>query len=154
MIHWAALGIFFKAASWPIAYLFVAKGHTKLYFYSEMAASLYMLVFNIMGYLWGGLEGLGISFLAGYVIYLVQVFNLAKIKYDFNFERSFQKIFLIQFIVGLLCFFSSKFLDIKYLYFAGSALIIFSSIYSFTELNKRIGLRALITDQFKRKNRE
>ena len=43
MIHWAALGIFFKAASWPIAYLIIAKGDSKLFFYSELAANIYML---------------------------------------------------------------------------------------------------------------
>jgi len=152
MIHWAALGIFFKAASWPIAYVFVAKGHTRLYFYSEMTANLYMLAFNILGYLWGGLEGLGISFLTGYFVYLVQVFLLARIKYDFKFDKAFQKIFLLQFMLGLLCFMSSKFLDNKYLYYFGSILIIFSCFYSFRELNKRIGLKALLTDRFKRRN--
>jgi len=152
MIHWAALGIFFKAASWPIAYVFVAKGHTRLYFYSEMTANLYMLAFNILGYLWGGLEGLGISFLTGYFVYLVQVFLLARIKYDFKFDKAFQKIFFLQFMLGLLCFMSSKFLDNKYLYYFGSILIIFSCFYSFRELNKRIGLKALLTDRFKRRD--
>jgi len=37
MIHWAALGIFFKAASWPIAYLIIAKGDSKTFFMSELA---------------------------------------------------------------------------------------------------------------------
>ena len=32
MIHWAALGIFFKAASWPLAYLIIAKGDSKDFF--------------------------------------------------------------------------------------------------------------------------
>jgi len=152
MIHWAALGIFFKAASWPIAYVFVAKGHTKLFFYSEMTANLYMLGFNILGYMWGGLEGLGISFFAGYLVYLVQVFLLAKIKYDFKFDKAFQKIFCIQFLLGLFCFMSSKFLDNKYLYFLGSVFIVFSCLYSYKELNERLGLKALITDRFKRRD--
>ncbi len=152
MIHWAALGIFFKAASWPIAYVFVAKGHTRLYFYSEMSANLYMLAFNILGFLWGGLEGLGISFLTGYLVYLVQVFLLARIKYAFKFDKAFQKIFGIQFILGLSCFMSSKFLDNKYLYFVGSLLILISCLYSYKELNERIGLKALFTDRFKRRD--
>lgn len=152
MIHWAALGMFFKAASWPIAYVFVAKGHTKLYFYSEMAANLYMLAFNVLGYLWGGLEGLGVSFLAGYLIYLVQVFFLAKIKYAFRFDKAFRKIFGIQFILGLLCFLSSKLFDNKLLYLTGSLFIIFSCLYSYRELNHRIGLKALIMDRFKKRD--
>lgn len=150
MIHWAALGIFFKAASWPIAYLFVAKGHTKLFFYSELAANIYMLIFNILGYSLGGLEGMGISFFAGYVIYLVQVFVLAKMKYAFAFEKAFWKIFVVQIMLGLVCFFCSKFLITKYLYIFGSMLIIFSSFYSLRELDKRLGLKALITERFRK----
>ena len=33
MIHWAILGIFFKAASWSIAFIFLAKGASKLFFW-------------------------------------------------------------------------------------------------------------------------
>jgi O-antigen/teichoic acid export membrane protein len=150
MIHWAALGIFFKAASWPIAYIFVAKGHSKLFFYSELTANIYMLGFNILGYLWIGLEGLGISFFAGYLVYLVQVFLLAKKRYGFSFEKSFKKIFIIQFFIGLLCFLSGKYLNTKYMLFIGSLLIIITSVYSFRELNKRIGLKALITERFRK----
>lgn len=153
MIHWAALGIFFKAASWPIAYIFVAKGHTKLYFYSELLANIYMLAFNILGYMWKGLEGLGISFFAGYLIYLIQVFILAWKKYSFSFEKAFVKIFFVQFIFGVLCFLSGKFLDTKYMYFLGFLLIVFSSLFSFRELNQKIGLKALITDRFRKNNK-
>jgi O-antigen/teichoic acid export membrane protein len=69
MIHWAALGIFFKAASWPIAYLIIAKGDSKLFFYSELTVNIYTLGLNILGYQLKGLEGLGISFFVGYLLY-------------------------------------------------------------------------------------
>jgi O-antigen/teichoic acid export membrane protein len=151
MIHWAALGIFFKAASWPVAYIFVAKGHTKLFFYNELTANLYMLGFNIIGYKWGGLEGLGISFFAGYLVYFIQVFSLTRIKYSFTFEKAFQKIFGIQILLGTFCFLSTKFLTTKPMYFLGSFLIICSSYYSFKELNNRIDLKALLTQILKKK---
>jgi O-antigen/teichoic acid export membrane protein len=147
MIHWAALGIFFKAASWPIAYLLVAKGNTKLFFYNELTANIYMLGFNILGYQWKGLEGLGISFLLGYLIYVVQVYILAKRKYTFNFEKAFYKIFGIQFLLGILCFASSRLLNPPYVYFLGSFLILFSCYYSFRELNKRLRLIPLILEK-------
>jgi O-antigen/teichoic acid export membrane protein len=147
MIHWAALGIFFKAASWPIAYLLVAKGDTKLFFYNELTSNIYMLGFNILGYQWNGLEGLGISFLLGYLIYVVQVCILAKRKYTFSFEKAFYKIFGIQFLLGILCFASSRLLNSPYVYFLGSFLILFSCYYSFRELNKRLKLIPLILEK-------
>lgn len=148
MIHWAALGIFFKATSWPIAYIFVAKGYTKLFFYSELSANVYMLIFNILGFMFGGLEGLGISFFAGYLIYLIQVFTLARINFGFSFEKAFYRIFGIQFLLGIMCFMTGKLLTVKYLYVIGSLFIITSTLYSFKELDKRIGLKALIAERF------
>jgi O-antigen/teichoic acid export membrane protein len=152
MIHWAVLGIFFKATSWPIAYIIVAKGHSKLFFYNELIANLYMLFFNIIGYQLGGLEGLGISFLLGYIIYLVQIYVLARSKYKFSFENAFYKIFTIQFILGIFCFASSRLLIHTYSYFLGSLIILLSSYYSLRELNKRLGLLPFIKERLK-KNR-
>lgn len=140
MIHWAALGIFAKAASWPIAYLLIAKGHTKLFFYNEVVANLYMLGLNMLGYEWKGLEGLGISFMAGYSIYFFQVFFLCRYKYKFNFERKFFRILAIQLIIGAACFLTSRLMISFSFYFFGSVLIIISGLYSFKELNKRLKL--------------
>src|SRR5690606_21991377 len=74
MIYWAALGMFFKAASWSIATMFLASGNNKLFFINEFITNLYLLIFNLVGYYFLGLVGLGISFLIAYVIYLIQVF--------------------------------------------------------------------------------
>jgi O-antigen/teichoic acid export membrane protein len=150
MIHWAALGIFFKAASWPIAYLIIAKGHSKLFFYNELIVNIYMLGLNIIGYQWKGLEGLGISFFVGYLLYLVQVFIIVNRKYTFAFQRTFFEIFGIQFVIGLLCFVSSRFINPPYIYIWGSILIIISSLYSLRELNKRLRLIPLILERLKK----
>jgi O-antigen/teichoic acid export membrane protein len=150
MIHWAALGIFLKATSWPIAYLFVAKGNTRLFFTNELTANIYMLGFNVAGYQLGGLEGLGISFFAGYLVYLAQVFIIANRKYTFAFGRKFYKIFCIQFLLGIVCFMSSRLLSSPLLYIAGSLVILLSSFYSLRELDKRLNLIPLIIEKFNR----
>ena len=59
LIYWAILGIFFKAASRTIAYSFLAKGDTTAFFWSELAAIIYTTTFNILGYMYWGLTGLG-----------------------------------------------------------------------------------------------
>ncbi len=150
MIHWAALGIFFKAPSWAIAFLFIAKGHTRLFFYNELSANIYMLAFNIIGYKLGGLEGLGISFFVGYLIYLTQVYLIARAKFGYFFTKSFQSIFLIQFLLGLSCFVGARFLNEIVLYVAGAIVIAGSALYSFRELDKRIGIKNLIADRLKK----
>src|SRR3569623_1165438 len=42
MIHWSILGIFFQALSWSLGYILLAKGASKIYFWNELAAVLYM----------------------------------------------------------------------------------------------------------------
>ena len=48
MIHWAALGMYFKAASWSIGFIFLAKGASRIFLWSEVAANSYMLILNIL----------------------------------------------------------------------------------------------------------
>ena len=144
MIYWAALGMFFKAASWSIGFILVAKGASKTFFWSEAAANTYVLGFNILGYMYGGLEGLGISFLISYIFGLIQIYLIAKIKFDFSYDRVFIIIFIIQFSLAVASFLAVKFLTPSYAYFIGVILILISCSYSLMELDKRLGLKPLI----------
>lgn len=152
MIYWAALGMFFKAVSWAIAFLFLAKGASNLYFWNELAGNLYTLGFNILGYHFGGLTGLGISFLLTYLIYLIQVYIIARVKYKFEFSHSFKKIFGIQIIFIMSSFLSVLYMDQPYLYIVGILLIALSGWTCYHELDKRIGIKELISSYFKKDN--
>jgi O-antigen/teichoic acid export membrane protein len=143
MIHWAALGMFFKAASWSIAFMLLAKGNSKLFFANDLVGNVYTLLFNIIGYKLGGLDGLGISFLAGYFIYFIQVYLLAKTKYEFAFKKNFYELFAIQFFLGLLCFFIVKFMIAPFSYILGTLFIAVSILHALKEIDKRIGLKAI-----------
>ncbi len=138
MIYWAAIGMFFKTATWAIGYILLAKSNSKVFFISELVTNIYTLAFNILGYYYYGLEGLGISFLISYVLSLIQVFLIAKIKYDFSFNNPFLKIFIIQFTMAILSFLLIYFVENSYLYFFGIILICLSSLFSYKELDYRI----------------
>jgi O-antigen/teichoic acid export membrane protein len=146
MILWAALGMFFKAASWSIAFILLAKGASKLYFWNELIANIYILCLNILGYHFLGLTGLGISFMAGYLLYLIQVYLLSKKKYQFSFDTTFLYIFIFQFFLASSCFIVVKFVGKPYSFIIGIGLITISFWYSYKELDKRIGIRMIITN--------
>lgn len=143
MILWAALGMFFKSASWSVSYAFLAKGDKKLFFWSELLANSYLLGLNIAGYYLFGLTGLGISFLIAFSAYLIQVYIITKFKYNFSFNRQFYSIYIIQFILSVFCFLLAMYLTGIYLYAFGSVLLIFSSVYSLKELDKRLDFKSL-----------
>lgn len=141
MILWASLGMLFKAASWAIAFIFLAKGASKLFFWNELITNIYLLVLNLLGYYFWGLTGMGVSFLIAYVLYFIQVFVLSKINYNFSFDTSFIRIFVTQLLLAVGCFISVKLMPTRIAYEIGSVLIVISGAYSFIELDKRINLR-------------
>lgn len=148
MIQWASLGMFFKAISWAIAFVFLANGASKLFFWNELIANIYMLTFNIMGFRYFGLTGLGISFLVGYFFYLLQVYIIAKIKYSLRIQRNTIHLFFNQFLIAILCLVSIKSLIKPYNYMLSISLIFISFFYSIVEFNKKINLKNIINSFF------
>ena len=146
MIHWAILGIFFKAVGWAIGFIFLAKGATKIYFYTYIIATVTILVTNILGYKYLALEGLGIAFLASYILILFPGYLIARVKYQFSFDSSLIQIFLIQFIIALTSFIVVKYTKTPYSYIIGLMLILLSLFYSYNELDKRIDMKSLLID--------
>jgi O-antigen/teichoic acid export membrane protein len=141
MIHWAAMGMLFRAASWSISFVFLAKGDAKLFFWNELSANIYALVLNILGYHFWGLTGLGVSFLFIYVLYLVQVYVIANKKYAFVFTNVFIKVFTFQVILTIVSFMVVRFIVSPYSYFIGILMIIASTFYTYKELDKAMGLK-------------
>jgi O-antigen/teichoic acid export membrane protein len=146
LIQWAALGMYFKAISWCIGFVFLAKGASKVFFWSELIANSYLLFFNVLGYKYFGLTGMGISFLVSYVLVLLQVYFIANYKYEFSFNIALYKIFGFQFILGVLCFIIAKFVPSPWNYIVGLPFITTSIWYSFKELDKRLDLKGIINN--------
>lgn len=144
MIYWASIGVLFKAPGWAIAFILLAKGTAKLYFWNELVAKIYFLALNILGFYFFGLTGLGISYMIGYILYLAQVYLLGSKKFEFSFTGELIRIFLIQFVLAIGSFLAVRYLKSPFSYLAGFGLIVASGWYSFRELDKRIGIRTLL----------
>lgn len=154
MVYWATLGIFFKAVSWAIAFLFLAKGAGKLFFWNEFAGSIYTLGFSLLGYYYGGLTGLGIAFFITYILYLIQVYVIAHLKYKFTFSSSFKMIFVVQFAIALIGFAVVNLAGSTFAYIFGVLLIAVSGWYSYRELEKRIGISEIVQNFVKKFNQK
>jgi len=151
MLYWAIFATFFRALSYVIAVSFMAKADTEVFFWSELTASIYIFGLNILGYRYYGLTGIGISYLLGYLIYLIQVYAISSKRYHFTFNLSVCIIFVIQFMLSSFCillkFFSNNYVS----YFFGIILIAFSTYYSFKELDKRVAILAYLKDKLRKK---
>ena len=149
MIQWAALGVFFQAFSWCIAFIFLAKGDSKVYLWNELIPSMYMLILNCICYYFWGLEGMGLSFLIGYFLYAVQVYIVAKKKYDFRFEAEVLKICFIHLALLITVFLVVYNFSTTIQYTVGLFIIVISIVYSVKIMEKKIGFYTPLLNKIK-----
>ncbi len=142
--QWIVLGMLFKAASWTMGFIILAKGETKLYFWAETIFNAVLLCCNIGGYYLFGLKGIGIGFVVLYIFYFFFIFIICKKKYVFNFTKSFSKIFSIQLFLCTIAFSIAYFFKYSIGYISGGILLVVSFLYSLKELNNRIGIKEFI----------
>ena len=145
MVVWAAFGMLFKAVSWGIAFLFLAKGSSTLFFWNELIFNLCFTALNLIGYYFWGLTGIGYAFILTYFIYMAQVYFIAKKKYDFNLTINVIKILVVQFVFAMLSLFVLFFAKGSIFFIASVSVIILNLIYSYFLLNQRIDLKSLIS---------
>lgn len=78
---WIMVGTVFRALSWCIAFVILAKGSGTIYLVTESISAVVELVLNISFYHLWGLTGLGISYVVWYVIYTLIVWIVYRYTY-------------------------------------------------------------------------
>lgn len=63
------IGVLFRATSWCMAFVILAKGDGMVYILTESISAFSGLALNILGYSLGRFEGLGISYIVWYAVY-------------------------------------------------------------------------------------
>lgn len=144
-VPWIILGIPFKAASWAMGFIILAKGKNWLYFFTELAFSLILLIFSIIGYSKLGLNGLGISFCLMYILYFITMIFVCIHEFKFQYNKAFFKILISTLAFCLIFIIIGELIEFPKAYFPGSLLIILSLLFSIHELNKRVQLKSMLT---------
>lgn len=143
-VVWCAVGVIFQMAAWSVSYVLIAKAESKLFTVCELAVCFYGLGINLLGYYWGGLTGLGISFAVKYLLYLIQVYIIARVRYSFSFSSSFVRLFVIQILIVALGMVIVSCVTSWPRYLLGSIVAILALCYSFKELNNRMDIMSII----------
>jgi PST family polysaccharide transporter len=69
ILEWQLIGDIFKFSSWTMSFAILARCSSSLYFLTESIGGAASLVITWLAVRWFGLSGLGIGFLAAYIIY-------------------------------------------------------------------------------------
>lgn len=151
MLRWAMLGVLLQTASWPLAYVILAKANNKVYLLKEIGSGTYLLCFSLLGYKYFGITGLGIGFVCTYVCGLIQNILLNKYLYKVTLNWQYYKILAPCLMMCGAMFVIILFLDNTiWLYVAGVLIFCGSAWYSFGQLNKKIGIKNIIVTRFKK----
>ncbi|MCB0461784.1 MAG: oligosaccharide flippase family protein [Flavobacteriaceae bacterium] len=152
LVSFGLIGIVFKAASWSMGYYFIAKGDSKVYIKTAIGFNALLLLMSIIGYDYDGLRGLGISFLAYYIIHFSVIYLIMKFRYLFSLNKEFIYVFLacICFcLISLVLTFIGN-AEIKYILL--TVMIILSSWFTLYFINKKVDLRSVINSFIGKKN--
>lgn len=153
MLYWSILGVLFRAASWSLSFIFVAKGNAKIFFFNESFSSFYILLLNLAGYYLLGLTGIGIAFVLGYILYFFHMSILSFILYRIKINVPTIKLLVVQIIFTIITFLVGMFLRDYSRYFLGILIILGSTVYSYIKLDKRIKLSTYVRDFIKSKQK-
>lgn len=150
MITLGIFGVFFKAPGWCLGFTFVAKGDSRAFFWNELVSETYFLIFNILFYKLWGLNGLGLSFVINYIIYLIQVNVVCRKRYDFRLDKNILKSFVPQVFISLVIMLIVIFLPKVYRYTIGVALVALSCYLAYKELSKHINVLGYIKNKIRK----
>jgi O-antigen/teichoic acid export membrane protein len=143
-IFWAVLSIPFKGLVWVLGFVLLAKGDNKLFLIVEVTSNMLLLGFNLLFYKIYGINGLGISILISYSIFIIVMLTILKQKYAFIFSNDVF-ILLAKGMISLsLCLISIYCLGYPKAYFAESIVVIITISYCMFELNKRMNIKEII----------
>ncbi len=144
MVCFGILGMLFKAVSWSMGYILIAKGDSKIFIKTAFGFSILSLILNVFGYYFSGLEGLGFSFLIYYLIHFFVVKRITKKRYGFYFDNDFYQIYLICILVCIVTFLFTYIQFTVLKYFLMSIMALLSFVFVLYQFNKKVELRDLI----------
>jgi len=151
LVSWGILGMLFKAVSWSMGYILIAKSDSKLFMATSIGFNSVFLANNILGYHFYGLEGLGISFLANHIIHFTALKIITKRRYGFYFDSEFYKIYALCLslcgIGFLFTYISNPYLRYGLLF----GVVLAASGYCLYQLNKKINLKGALNNKWNRK---
>lgn len=148
LLPWFVLGIYGRVLSWPLGFIQLAKGSSRIF---AMTETLFVLM--QVGLVWCivprlGIRGAGYAFAASYFLYTLAMTFVARFLIDFRLERRLKKFLSISALLitaGL----GSKFFSYENLSFVICMIItLIAAFLSMRELSGRLGYKKKLSKFF------
>jgi O-antigen/teichoic acid export membrane protein len=152
-VTWGIMGMLLKAASWSVGYVIIAKGDSSLFIKTAIVFSSLLVLFNIGGYYFGGLEGLGISFCMYYFLHFIGLVIITYFRYRFYFKTEFYAIFLACTVMVITGFLLGYWEESLTRYVLQGVIALLSIIFAVYFLNKKMDIREVIQNFMDRRKK-
>jgi PST family polysaccharide transporter len=94
ILEWQLIGDIFKFSSWTMAFAILARCSSSVYFLTESIGGVASLLTTWLAVRWFGLSGLGIGFLAAYIVYYFAVWVIIRREIHLVWTSSNKKMML------------------------------------------------------------
>ena len=151
MVCFGILGMLFRAVSWAMGFILIAKGDSKMFIKTAIGFNILSLIMNVSGYYFYGLEGLGFSFCLYFLFHFIGLKIITKNRYNFYFDKEFYQIYFICFLICVGTFLL-RYVEMPILkYSLMTVMILISFAFSWHQLNKKMNLNEIFTSFVQRK---
>lgn len=137
MTQVAALAMFFKAMTLPVAYITLARGLSITYFVLESAYFLVLVVLVMLGYLHWGIWGTGLAITLAHLAEFLIINSYARWRYQYKQSSTVVKYGAVHLLIGLLAYILTITVDEVAYWLLGVLLIIVSVSFSLWVLNQK-----------------
>jgi len=149
ILKWQILGDFFKIISWPCGFVFLAKGHGKLYvFYSISYTIIYMSIVYI-GWDYLGFFGIGFSFFISQFLSVMFTYIYSHKKFGIHITASNFKVIAIFLFLLVISFCSQEYFKGIYRIFLSVIALLAATGYSIYHLDFVMDIMGMIKNKIK-----
>lgn len=130
VLRWQILGILLRVVTWPMSYIFLAKGNGKLFFRTELFANATHLGLVWLGIRLFGLAGTGMAFFGMYLLYCALIYRIVTSAYEFVLSRKNVQLLIASGSAAITVFLAPHLLDRSAALFMSGAVTAAATGYS------------------------
>lgn len=144
MILWGILGMLFKALSWCLGYIIIAKGDSKVFIKTSIGFSVIYVVMLLVGYQILGLLGVGVAFFLYYIFHFIGIKIIVNKRYGIYLNNEIYKTFIRCFILCSIVFLLN-YIPLPWLKYVSMCVVgIFSIYYVIRLLDEKLPVKELL----------
>ena len=139
ILRWSVYGVFGRLLGWPLGYVLLAQGRSKMFFLTELLVSVTYLVCLELGCRCWGLEGSGIAFMINYGVYVPLMLVVMRM----SGVRAWNKRIVVLVLLGIGVLLMSRLIYMMsndvVRYFLSFGFVLLTGLFSISQLERCVG---------------